>query len=254
MRKESRNRIMETTGKTLCKNCETNFEGNFCPECGQSAGVKHITFKDTLADFSDTIFSIDAPLFYTMLSLFKNPGRMLREFLAGKRKTYYKPVAFFVLMTIFYLIIRDIIGYDPLIASAIQIDDSGNSVLGDARTFMFLNINKLLFLFVFWLGILLKIFFYKQYSLAEFWTIAFYLGGFYIIFTTINMFFVQWVSSKFQFFAMISIGFYFLYVFISLFKKPVWLIVLKAIPIYGLAFVLYIFSAFSLSYLIVSIF
>lgn len=254
MRKESRNRIMETTGKTLCKNCETNFQGNFCPECGQSAGVKHITVKDTLADFSDTIFSVDAPLFYTMLSLFKNPGRMLREFLDGKRKTYYKPVAFFVLMTVVYLVIRGFTGFDPLTESAIQVDDTGNTLLSEARQFMFTNITKFLFVFVFWMGLLLKLFFYKRYSLAEFWTIAFYLGGVYIIFTTINMFFVQLVGTQFKFAAMLTITIYFMYVFVSLFKTPIWLIISKGIPICILAFFLYILTAFSLSYLIVSIF
>jgi len=246
---------MALDGRTIvCKNCETHYKGIFCSKCGQSASVKKITFRDTLADFSDTILSVDAPLLYTIASLFKNPGRMLREFLQGRRKTYYKPVAFFVLMPIVYLVVRGVIRFDPLTESAIQVDETGNPLLGVARRFMFTNINNFLFVFVFWLGLLLKMFFYKRYSLAEFWTIAFYLGGLYIIFTTVNMFFVQWIGTQFKFAAMMSIAIYFIYVFISLFKKPIWLIVIKAIPICVLSFFLYIITAFSLSYLIVSIF
>lgn len=239
---------------TICKNCDTLFEGNYCSKCGQTATVKKITFKDTLADFSDTMFSVNAPLLFTIVSLFKNPGRMLREFLQGKRKTYYKPVAFFVLMTIVYLVIRSLIGFDPLTESAIQVNDMGNSLLSEAREFMFTNINNFLFVFVFWLGLWLKVFFLKRYSLAEFWTIAFYLAGVYIIFTTINMFFIQIVGAQFKFAAMLSIAIYFIYVFISLFKNPIWLIIIKGIPICMLSFFLYIITAFSLSYFIVSVF
>jgi len=241
-------------GTIICKNCETNFQGVFCPNCGQSAAVKRITFKDTLADFTDTMFSVDAPLFFTIVSLFKNPGRMLREFLQGKRKTYYKPVAFFVLMTILYLVIRGIVGFDPLTESAIRIEGTGNPTLVEAQQFLFSNINKFLFVFVFWLGLLLKLFFYKRYTFAEFWTIAFYMGGLYIIFIILNMFFVQLVGTQFKFAAMLIIAIYFIYAFISLFKTPIWLIIIKAIPICILSFFLYVLTGFSLSYLIVSIF
>lgn len=179
---------------------------------------------------------------------------MLREFLDGKRKTYYKPVAFFVLMTVVYLVIKGFTGFDPLTESSIQVDDTGNTLLSEARQFMFTNLTKLLFVFVFWMGLLLKLFFYKRYSLAEFWTIAFYLAGVYIIFTTLYMFFVQLVGTQFKFAAMLTIAIYFMYVFVSLFKTPIWLIISKGIPICILAFFLYTLTAFSLSYLIVSIF
>jgi hypothetical protein len=234
-----------------CKNCGTTFLGKFCSHCGQKTTVQRITIRDTLSDFSDTIFSVDAPLFYTIKMLCLHPGTMLREFLAGKRKRYYKPVAFFVLMTIIYLLVRSLIGYDPLLASAVRVTGDPNEMMVQAQQMMFENINKFLFFFVLWFGILLKTFFYKRYSLAECWTIGFYLVGIYITLTTLNMFLVHYVSRDLQFLGIIVIGIYFVFALCSLFQTPKWLITLKTIPVYLISIGLYIISAFSFSLLIV---
>ena len=37
-------------------------------------------------------FSVNAPLLVTLKYLCIHPGKLFREFIAGKRKTYYKPV------------------------------------------------------------------------------------------------------------------------------------------------------------------
>ncbi|MBV1924996.1 MAG: DUF3667 domain-containing protein, partial [Dokdonia sp.] len=185
--------------------------------------------------------------------LFWHPGEMLREFLSGKRKRYYKPVAFFLLMTVIYLLTRSVIGYDPLIESALRVQGNATDLVVQAQQFMFDNINKFLFFFVFWFALLLKIFFYKQYSLAEYWAVSFYFGGVYIILTTLNMFLTEYISTDLQFVGISCIGIYFVYALCSLFRKPKWLIILKSVFMYFLSVTLYIVSAFGFSLLIVFI-
>lgn len=243
----------EKDNPTQCKNCNATFHGHYCPDCGQKGSVQRITFGDTLTDFADMVFSVDAPFVRTLKSLFLQPGEMMRAFLSGKRKRYYKPVAFFVLMTILYLLIRSIIGYDPLLEAAVRVDGDAKDLVVKAQRLMFENITKFLFFFVFWFGLLLKIFFFRKYTLAEYWTVAFYLVGGYIILSTLSMFLVQYVSSDLQFVTILLIGIYFVYALCSLFKTPKWLIILKAIFIYFLSVSLYIVSAFILSYFIVFI-
>lgn len=243
----------ETDSNIQCKNCRNPFQGNYCPECGQKGSVQKITFGDTLTDFIDTIFSVDAPLVRTLKMLFSHPGEMLREFLSGKRKRYYKPVAFFLLMTVIYLLTRSVIGYDPLIESALRVQGNATDLVVQAQQFMFDNINKFLFFFVFWFALLLKLFFYKQYSLAEYWAVSFYFGGVYIILTTLNMFLTEYISTDLQFVGISGIGIYFVYALCSLFKKPKWLIILKSVLMYFLSVTLYIVSAFAFSLLIVFI-
>ncbi|NOX46877.1 MAG: DUF3667 domain-containing protein [Chlorobi bacterium] len=43
-------------------------------------------------------FALEGPFWLTIKLLFVNPGKLFREYIAGKRKAYYKSVAFFFLI------------------------------------------------------------------------------------------------------------------------------------------------------------
>ncbi len=90
-----------------CKNCETEFHGNFCPQCGQSALEHQINAKYFLHDVPHSILHIDKGFFYTLFHLLRNPGKTLKEYLAGKRVKHFKPFAFVIMLsTICTLIIK----------------------------------------------------------------------------------------------------------------------------------------------------
>lgn len=237
---------------TYCRNCGAQISGNYCHECGQRTKVDKVTFKETFQDIAANFFSINAPFFKTLKLLFINPGKLFRAYLGGKRKSYYKPVSFFVLITLLYLIIRAIIDYDPFQNATIAVkDDTQSQLLTKARNFMLLNIDKFLFLFVFYLGILLKLFFYKKYRLAEYLAIGFYIAGIYALFTTLNMFYVQFINSNFQFIAMITMAVYFCYAMVSFFQHQKIVTILKSILVFFMAIFSYGMTAFALSYLFI---
>lgn len=245
---------MNFKDQTYCKNCGAQLKGDYCSDCGQRASVHRITFKETFNDFIESVFSVNAPFFVTLRGLFIQPGKLFKEFLSGKRKTYYKPVAFFILTTVIYLLISSIIDFDPFQdTSVIAVDvEKGTAVMNLARKYMLLNINKMLFIFVFTLGLFLKLFFFKKNTLAEFVAISFYLTAMYTIFTTLNMFYIQYVDSKLQALGILIMAAYFIYAMVSFVDKgKVWTAV-KSIPTFLLAFFFYFFLAFGLSYLIVS--
>ncbi|MBT8208971.1 MAG: DUF3667 domain-containing protein, partial [Eudoraea sp.] len=100
--------------------------------------ISKVTFGETFRDLVDALFSVNAPLLITLKGLLKNPGKLLRSYLAGQRKRYYKPVAFFVLTTILYILIRTLIGFDPFRNEAFQVQDGAGSGtnLEEARNFM----------------------------------------------------------------------------------------------------------------------
>jgi hypothetical protein len=237
---------------TYCYNCDSPAEGNYCSKCGQRTNVHKVTFRETFQDFWDFIFSVNAPFFKTVKGLFINPGKVLREYLAGRRKSYYKPVAFFLVMTVVYLLIRSLIGYDPFGNTTLNVtDESQRQLLTKARNFMLLNIDKLLFVFVFTMGLFLKLFFFRKRSLAEFLAVSFYLIAVYTIFTILNMFFINYVDSQVQYLAMLIMMVYFCYALISFFQKRKLLVLLKAIVVYFVSFVSYGLLAFAISFLII---
>lgn len=244
--------MISETQPRYCNNCKDELTGKYCNSCGQRASVHKITFGETFQDLMDTMFSVNTPLWTTLKMLIKNPGKLFREYLSGKRKSYYKPVAFFILMTVLYLLIRAAINFDPFSNSTITVEDnSEGKLLIGAKNFFLINIDKLLFVFVFSLGLFLKLFFLKKYLLAEFLAIAFYLMGIYTLITTLNMFYIQYLDSGFQFLAILVMWGYFIYAMMSFFQKKKVLVFLKALLIFILAFYLYFVLAFSISYLIV---
>ncbi|MEM7583647.1 MAG: DUF3667 domain-containing protein [Acidobacteriota bacterium] len=80
--------------------------GPFCAECGQPR-VHRITFKRTFRDGLDHVLSLDSAFLRTLIGLVRRPGRVCREYLEGRRKSYVAPVKYtFFAATIFALIVN----------------------------------------------------------------------------------------------------------------------------------------------------
>ncbi|MBT8284566.1 MAG: DUF3667 domain-containing protein [Flavobacteriaceae bacterium] len=231
------------------------FQGNFCPRCGQRSGIHKVTFKETFQDLANNLFSINAPLLITIRDLILRPGVLLRSYLGGKRRTYYRPVSFFILMTVLYIVIRSVIGFDPFRNSMIVVEEGGPdpTLLTEARNYMLMNINNFLFVFVFTLALFLKLFFYKRYSLAEYIAISFYLLGIYTLIVTCNMFVVQAFGDQLQPLGSMIMCLFFLYAMVSFFQRKYFFVIVKSFILYILAFMTYAMSSFAISFLIVYI-
>ena len=105
MENEIQTKVQTETKTTKCLNCGIEFEGNFCPECGQDAKTgrftMHFVFENLLAAFT----SKDGGIWFTLKNLFTRPGAMIVEILQGKRRKYFSPfpMLFFVL-TVYILL------------------------------------------------------------------------------------------------------------------------------------------------------
>jgi hypothetical protein len=245
---------MGEPGSNICKNCGSRSEFSFCPVCGQRISVNKVTFRETFEELADSVFSVNAPLLNTIRELAVSPGVLLRNYLKGQRKKYYKPVSFFLLTTVVYLIVRSLIGFDPFRNSMIVVEEGSadGTVLTDAKNYFLLNINNFLFIFVFTLAIFLKLFFYRKYSLAEFLAISFYLIGVYTLLITCNMFLIQYIGDHLKPWEILIMLLYFNFAMCSLFKKSYFLVILKSSVLYILAFFFYFAIAYGMSFLIVS--
>ena len=173
--------MADTTEK--CLNCGAPVSGKFCSNCGQSTGLKRITFKETGAHFLSSAFSFNGPLLSSLWLLVTDPGKVFREFIAGKRKSYYNPVSLFVLTTAVYLIVRAAIDYDPL-ANQLDLDEEkGKAIkkLKEAAHFMVRNINNVMLFLVFTIALNHKIFFRNKHNLAEYLSAGFYITSIYTL-------------------------------------------------------------------------
>ena len=90
-----------------CLNCGTIFEGNFCPRCGQSRDTQRIQFRHIIRNIASGFFNVDQGFTRTLIDLLYRPGYLVRDFLQGKRKSYFKPAqVLFVLAAIYLMIVQ----------------------------------------------------------------------------------------------------------------------------------------------------
>ena len=82
-----------------CKNCNTTFDGIFCPQCGQAAHTNRIDAMYFLHDIPHSIFHVDKGFPYTFSQLIKRPAHALNEYLDGRRVKYYRPLSYVLIMS-----------------------------------------------------------------------------------------------------------------------------------------------------------
>ncbi|SNR17667.1 DUF3667 domain-containing protein [Tenacibaculum jejuense] len=103
-----------------CKNCNAEVIGNFCSNCGQKTNVDTIDFKYLLSEINNSIFQVDHGFFYTIKQLAIAPGHSVKDFIDGKRKKYFKPITFVLILSTIYGLIAGISGEKTMLADFVS--------------------------------------------------------------------------------------------------------------------------------------
>lgn len=117
--------------KMNCKNCGELVQGRYCSHCGQNAKVGKISVSNLLHEFSSSIFQVDRGFFYTLKALFERPGASIKEYLNGKRKKHFKPIAYVLTLSTFYFLISQMTGQNTWMEDLISGFSSGASNTGN---------------------------------------------------------------------------------------------------------------------------
>src|SRR6187402_34629 len=91
--------------QNTCKNCNTTLKGTYCHNCGQ----KNYTEKDkNLKGIFEEVFHFmthfEGTMLTTLKTLLGKPGKLSKDYCDGIRKKYYKPISFFLLLIVVYLV------------------------------------------------------------------------------------------------------------------------------------------------------
>ena len=90
-----------------CKNCGNQFEVNFCNVCGQKPAhrldVKHV-LHETIHVFTHA----DKGIFAFIPNILTRPGIMALEYVQGKRKKYFNPFQYLLLIVgvVVFLVVK----------------------------------------------------------------------------------------------------------------------------------------------------
>ena len=93
---------------TNCKNCNHNFEGNFCPICGQTIHTHEIDFTSIVHEIQHSLLHVDKGILYTTKELFSRPGHTIKDYLNGKRVKHFKPIAYILVLSTIYTLLTNV--------------------------------------------------------------------------------------------------------------------------------------------------
>ncbi len=87
-----------------CQNCQTPLDGDYCGNCGQRNIDLERPIWSLVADVIKETFEVDGRAWLTIKTLFRHPGTLTGEFLAGRRRTYTPPLRLYLVTSISFFV------------------------------------------------------------------------------------------------------------------------------------------------------
>ena len=88
-----------------CATCGTQYKGNYCPRCGQSARIGRYSFVKAFLLFLDVWGLGNRGMFRSIRDLLLRPGYMIRDYLRGMQMAYFPPFKMFFLIIALSLLV-----------------------------------------------------------------------------------------------------------------------------------------------------
>ena len=212
-----------------CKNCDNEFKGKFCDNCGQSSSIQRINWKYLKGSIADDVFQINHGFLYTAKTLLLRPGKSLNNFFLGKRKSFYKPFAFLLISTTIFLLSTRLFGNKTFIdefLDGIQIALNGqNNSVANFRLLDFLKTNQtLIFFLTVPLFSIASFISYKKsgFNFSEHLILKLYITGEQLLIYAIFSFFIN-QDSELVFIPLILSFLYNIYVYNQFFHSINWI-------------------------------
>jgi hypothetical protein len=89
--------------QSRCPNCASLVTGRFCGECGQKH-AEHLdpSLREIAHEASEELLHLDGKLGATLRALVTAPGRLTREYLAGRRARYLSPLKLYLTCSVLF--------------------------------------------------------------------------------------------------------------------------------------------------------
>jgi hypothetical protein len=150
---------------TTCKNCQTEFNSTFCPNCGQASVLKRID-KHYITHEIEHVLHFERGLLYTIKELFIRPGQTMRTYISESRSRLVKPIIFIIVTSLIYSLVNNFFHIEKQV---LQQQGFENSYAGKLLMWVQSNYgysNILIGIFVaFWLKVFFKKFGYNIFEL-----------------------------------------------------------------------------------------
>lgn len=81
----------------LCANCGSELTGAYCQNCGQSSHI-HRSLLHMVEELLHGLFHFDTKAWRTIPALILRPGKLTKQYIAGKRTSFVSPLALFLFL------------------------------------------------------------------------------------------------------------------------------------------------------------
>lgn len=85
-----------------CLNCGEELIGRYCHGCGQKETEPDPRLRELAHEAADEFFHWDGKLLTTLAALFRRPGVLTAEYLAGRRARYVSPLRLYLTASVLY--------------------------------------------------------------------------------------------------------------------------------------------------------
>lgn len=85
----------------ICKICEGEFQGNYCPNCGHPNNIERINGRYILSEIG-SVLNFQKGIFFTIKELLIRPGQNIRMFIKEDRNRLVKPIMFVLITSLVY--------------------------------------------------------------------------------------------------------------------------------------------------------
>ena len=93
-----------------CQNCGEEFEGNFCPCCGQRGGTGVVTWRSIHEGVMELWGIGTRSMPYTLWQLLLRPGYFIGEYISGRKQVSFPPVKMLVIVATLIFVIDHLTG------------------------------------------------------------------------------------------------------------------------------------------------
>lgn len=90
---------------TDCRNCQMPLDGAYCGNCGQRSVDLERPIWSLVTEVIQEAFEVDGRAWKTVKTLFRHPGMLTSQFLAGRRRTYTSPLRLYLVTSISFFIL-----------------------------------------------------------------------------------------------------------------------------------------------------
>lgn len=95
-------------GNKTCLNCGTPLTDKYCSHCGQRDLPARQDLGDLFINFISSFYSFESKFFKTFQYLLFRPGKIVVEYNAGKRESFYHPARMYVFLSFIFFLLMSI--------------------------------------------------------------------------------------------------------------------------------------------------